>query len=949
MATYDLTSVSMPDKLVTGDILNCPYSGRKISITLPPGKYKLECWGAQGGYRSSSTYGGKGGYAVGTLELSNLIDVFLYAGGEGGYSSTNTGGDKAGGFNGGGYRYGYPGGGGASDIRLAIDSLYARVIVAGGGGSDGKSSNAGGAAGVSASGGYGSGGTMGNTTYSGSSVSTTAIQQSKTGLSSSDTTKTYGGFGFGGAGLYKSSGYGGAGGGGWYGGQGTVPDSSVDDDRGGGGGSSYVYTTSTASQYPSGCLLTANCYLLSASTKAGNVSFTDYNGSTVTGHSGDGAIRITVIEIGEGSKIRKEKIRIQQKGDTSTNWNPDYILLNKEIGVETDTGKMKIGNGLHPWSMLPYTTAEKADGFTNPQILEVLLDDQSTALIGGEHSAVSAGTTGILPVWKGGTGADNGADALTNLGAAPYYHTSPYGYENGCGSTTYYGHLKATMMQDISQWGYLDENAYAQMCRNHGIINDFNSSGDLLMHGQLFITFSSATDNIPSTLVADTGITVDDNVYGVLINEGTSPLAYTDVKQTLVLPTQKITYERYASIDWAAGGQIVATQWVNASKSGAPTQKVDFANKGGGRFYYMGRQPKPQSEIVFETPTGETYLGQLSETYGGWHVTFIASSPNITIKRYSKDLTQSNSQTFTISNSFASSSAVLDKKNGRIFVYVYQATNFSFGAVSQYQISDALINSTITNPVFSELTQSNWNSSSTGRSIMDMIAFNKTLYMVTSTGESSSNYSRYYLQLSKITETGASTGVSLSSYYSYDLYTNGTDLYWRVGYETSSDEDWYIYKYANGDLSSRTTLYEDTYSSSYKQDVTFLGEEIDAFWIRERELWSSSTTWLYYYIVHGDGRGRISVKADDEWALTVSSVTSNWIVISVCGAYSAYTPVMGGGSGICLIDINTGEIEFVDSYCGPGGTSPSYIRFDEEQNLFYFGAYDDYEFIYTIV
>ena len=46
MATYDLTSVSMPDKLVAGDILNCPYSGQKISITLPPGKYKLECWGA---------------------------------------------------------------------------------------------------------------------------------------------------------------------------------------------------------------------------------------------------------------------------------------------------------------------------------------------------------------------------------------------------------------------------------------------------------------------------------------------------------------------------------------------------------------------------------------------------------------------------------------------------------------------------------------------------------------------------------------------------------------------------------------------------------------------------------------------------------------------------------------------------------------------------------------
>ena len=57
---YDLTSTT-PTKIKTGDILNCPYSGSAKSITLPKGQYKLECWGAQGGYRNSSTNGGKGG------------------------------------------------------------------------------------------------------------------------------------------------------------------------------------------------------------------------------------------------------------------------------------------------------------------------------------------------------------------------------------------------------------------------------------------------------------------------------------------------------------------------------------------------------------------------------------------------------------------------------------------------------------------------------------------------------------------------------------------------------------------------------------------------------------------------------------------------------------------------------------------------------------------------
>ena len=74
MATYDLTS-SIPTKIAAGDILNCPYSGTYKTITLPKGTYKLECWGAQGGYRSSSTYGGKGGYSVGTITLTEMEDL----------------------------------------------------------------------------------------------------------------------------------------------------------------------------------------------------------------------------------------------------------------------------------------------------------------------------------------------------------------------------------------------------------------------------------------------------------------------------------------------------------------------------------------------------------------------------------------------------------------------------------------------------------------------------------------------------------------------------------------------------------------------------------------------------------------------------------------------------------------------------------------------------------
>ena len=287
------------------DYKNFSYTGAVQTFTIPAsGNYKLEVWGAEGGYRSSSSYAGKGGYSYGTVSFTAGTVIYVYVGGAGGSGSTGCGSTIcAGGFNGGGYRYKYYGGGGASDIRIRQDSLYARVIVAGGGGSDGASNKkgmyGGGTSGGSSSeyctaySSYcGQGGTQ---TYSGYSSSYTISTQAKSGLNSNSSSYYCGGFGFGGGGVYLSSGYGGAGGGGWYGGSGNVPDSSVDDDRGGGGGSGYVYTSSTASNYPSGCLLNSSYYLTNASTIAGNTSFTSPSGGTETGHSGNGYARITFV------------------------------------------------------------------------------------------------------------------------------------------------------------------------------------------------------------------------------------------------------------------------------------------------------------------------------------------------------------------------------------------------------------------------------------------------------------------------------------------------------------------------------------------------------------------------------------------------------------------------------------------------------------------------------
>lgn len=271
----------------TGDILNFDYTGTVQTVTLPKGTYKLECWGAQGGNGSSNgnsninAVGGLGGYSVGTITLSKTQKVYIYSGGKG-QTKSNTGSYSTvnGGFNGGGSNYtcGSGGsGGGGSDIRIGTDSLYARVIVAGGGSGTGWTIK--GAAG---------GGILGLSNYN-SSYNSTQTAGGIAYTSADNIMPTAGTFGIGGNGSGSSEG-GSGGGGGWYGGGGAGYTG------GSSGGSGYVYTSSTAKNYPSGCLLNSSYYLSNAQTIAGNNSFVSPTGSSETGHSGNGYCRITVIE-----------------------------------------------------------------------------------------------------------------------------------------------------------------------------------------------------------------------------------------------------------------------------------------------------------------------------------------------------------------------------------------------------------------------------------------------------------------------------------------------------------------------------------------------------------------------------------------------------------------------------------------------------------------------------
>ena len=214
-------------------------AGAPIEWVVPrSGTYKLEAWGARGGYGtansgSTSYNGGRGAYTSGEINLVGGTKIYIYLG-ENGRSPSNSA-SWAGGWNGGGYgvkgtSYSSGSGGGATDFRIIktnssssnlTESLASRIMVAAGGGGGAYSETA-------------------------SSWSTQGGGLYVEGLSSGNCfANQSGGFEFGRGYTYEQADakplanglvIGGAGGG-WYGGTGSINEL----DKGAGcGGSSYI-------------------------------------------------------------------------------------------------------------------------------------------------------------------------------------------------------------------------------------------------------------------------------------------------------------------------------------------------------------------------------------------------------------------------------------------------------------------------------------------------------------------------------------------------------------------------------------------------------------------------------------------------------------------------------------------------------------------------------------
>lgn len=75
-----------------------------------------------------------------------------------------------------------------------------------------------------------------------------------------------------------------------------------------------------------------------------------------------------------------------QRTHTAVAWASDNpVLARGEFGVEIDTFKLKVGNGVSVWNDLPYVTASGSGGSTFKYGLYSQLTDQSYNLAVGQH------------------------------------------------------------------------------------------------------------------------------------------------------------------------------------------------------------------------------------------------------------------------------------------------------------------------------------------------------------------------------------------------------------------------------------------------------------------------------------------------------------------------------------------------------------------------------------
>jgi hypothetical protein len=170
--------------------------------------------------------------------------------------------------------------------------------------------------------------------------------------------------------------------------------------------------------------------------------------------------------------------RLQQRSDTKANWqsrNP--ILLVGEIGIEIDTGKLKVGNGVTPWNSLAYigiTTEYLEENYlpkTNPTIIGSISFGNSNTKISRDSISPAGNNIGVTGIMLTHYNSDEGGLLINEDGAYLWNST-----DSG----------SALKIIDEDNWSGATNKKDATF--SQGLLLNLDSSGNLKIKGKLYET-----------------------------------------------------------------------------------------------------------------------------------------------------------------------------------------------------------------------------------------------------------------------------------------------------------------------------------------------------------------------------------------------------------------------------------------------------------------------------